>query len=177
MSTVAGEAAKWFWHKSSQETMLLRDRANHPLEKGIPVGCRQSIGISPVNLELAVRVFVIIRIWIPPKLLHEPEQRGHHVEISVERAKVIARFDETIEVVPGNVRTLGIFLEEHELRFDPDVDDVTLLSSQLKLVHQHRAGTQWPRLAFNVQISSNPGCVLAPRQNSQRAEVGNTADI
>src|SRR5436305_7790414 len=131
MGTVAGEVPKWFWHKSSPETVLLRDRTDHPFEEGVAVGGSQCIGIGPVYFELAVGILMIVRIRVPPQLLHEPQESGHHIEITMKSAQVITGLGECVKRVPGSIFSDGVLLKQHELRLYAAVRVITLLTRTL----------------------------------------------
>src|SRR5580704_12031476 len=115
--------------------MLLGNRANHPFEKSVPVGGGQSVGIGPIDLELAICIFVVPGIRRPAKPLHESEQSRHQFEIAVKSAQVVTGFSESVECVPRGILARRIFLQKHELWFDSDVDDITLLARELHLTY------------------------------------------
>src|ERR1700734_2500023 len=103
MSAIAGEMPEWFRHKRRQKASLFGHSTYHPLKKRVPVRSGHRIGIGPVNFELAIRVFMIPGVGIPPKLLHECDHLGHELEISEESAQVVTGFGERIQAVPRRI--------------------------------------------------------------------------
>ena len=70
MGAISGEMTERFGHECGPESMLLRYGAHHPSKKCMAIGRGQGIGVCPVNLELAVTVFVVVCVGIPAQLLH-----------------------------------------------------------------------------------------------------------
>src|ERR1700687_505538 len=129
--SVASQISEWFWHESGPEAMLFGHATNHPFEKGIAIGGGQGFGIGPVYFELAVRIFMIVSVRVPPQFLHETEQTRHYGEVTVERTQVVAGLRECVERVPWSVFSRGTLFEEHKLRFHTDVDDITMFTCSL----------------------------------------------
>ena len=136
MRAVTCEIAERLWHKCCQKAVLFGDSPHHPFEKCVTISRGESIGIGPVDFELAVRVLVIIRVRIPAKFPHVFQQGGHEIDISVQGSQVLARLGEGIGGIPRQILPFFILLQEHEFRFDADIYDVALLFRQIELTDE-----------------------------------------
>ena len=177
VSSIAGEMAEWFGHEGGPQTLLLGHRTHHPFEKSVAVSRGHGIRVEPVDFKLAIGVFVIVGIGAPTQLLHVADQGGHHVEVVVERSKIVAGLPGRIGGIPWNVLPILLLLEQHELRFHAHMEDVTLLTKAFELASQNRAGTIGPRLSVHVQVAGHPGDGFAPRQYRQGTEIGNAHHV
>ena len=93
---------------------------------------------------------MIVGVGTPAQFLHVTDQGGHDVEVAVEGAKVVAWLAGIIEGIPRNVLPILVLLEQHELRFHADVEDITFLAEAFELARQNRTGTEGPRLPVYV---------------------------
>ena len=107
---VAGEVRERLGHERGPQAVLLRHRPHHPLEESVAVGGRQSVGVSPVDFELAVCVLVIIGVWVPTQILHVMQERGHQIEVAVQRTQIVAGLGSVIQAVPRLVLCLCVLL-------------------------------------------------------------------
>ena len=72
------------------EAVFGRDLFDHELEKGVPVSGGQTLGIVPVDFELAIRVFMVVLIGAPPKFEHVVANFAHDIIAPHDRLLVVA---------------------------------------------------------------------------------------
>ena len=72
---------------------------------------------------------------------------------------------------------MRILLKQHEFRLDAYVKDVSFAARALQLAAEDGAGAVGPRLVIDVKIPGNPGDILAPGEDGERAEIGDAHDV
>src|ERR1039458_1551722 len=161
-----------FGHEGGQVAVLLGNRANHPLEESVTVGAGQGVRVKPIDLELAVGVFMVVGVRVPSQLLHVTEKSGHDIKVAVESTQIVAGLPRRIERIPGKVSSLLILFQKHELGLNSDIKDVALLPQDFEAVSKNGAWTVGPRLSIHVKVSGNPGNIPLPGQDGERSEIG-----
>ena len=85
MGAVPRQVGEGLGHERSNGPVLFRQGSNHPTEEGVTVSGRQAVRIGPVDFELTIGVFMIVRVRVPTKFLHVLQHGRHEVEIPVQR--------------------------------------------------------------------------------------------
>src|SRR5438876_6019522 len=177
MRSVASEVGERLGHESGQELVLLGDGLDHPPEEDVPIGRRERVRIAPVDLELAVGVFMVVGVGVPPQLLDVLDQGCHQLQVPVERPQVIARLAQGVQRVPRRVFPALVASQEHELRLDSHIHHVPLLPRPLQLLPEDVPRAIRPLLAVDKDIARDPGRVLPPGEDGQRVEVRDAGDV
>ena len=177
MGATAGQMVERLGEERRHHPVLLGDRLHHPAEERVPVGRRQRIGVTPVDLELAVGILVIVGVGVPAQLLHVPDQRRHQIEVAVQGDEVVTGLLEDVEGIAGHVLAIVGLAQQNELRLDADLEGVPLRPGPLQLSPQDRARTVVERLALDLDVAGDPGHVGAPGHGRQRVEVGDVQHV
>ena len=172
VTTVARQMRERLGHERGDGAEFLGHGAHHPAEEGVPVSGGQAVGIGPVDLELAVGIFVVVGVRIPAELLHVAQQLGGEVEIAVEGAQVVTGLAQRIERVErleaARVGPAG----QDELRLDARLQYVALLARLGELALQDGSRAVGPRLPVDGHVAGDPGDVGTPGQDGQAVEIG-----
>ena len=137
MAPVAGEVQERLRHEGGAKAMALRHRLHHEPEERVAVRGAETVGVLPVHLELAVRILVIVLVWVPAELLHVVANLADHVVAAHECRLVIAGL---LLAVPSVGDLRAVLVDEEELALDSGPQPVTLLCRRLDLALEDDAG-------------------------------------
>ena len=159
-------------HERRDQPALLRQRLDHVAVEHSPVARGERVVELEVLLELAVRVLVVGGVVVPPEAGHGLRDRRDEVEIAGQRAHVVTRKVERVELVGDFDRAVLTPADEEVLELGAHLQLEPELLSARQLVAQDRARTERPRLALDRHVAGEARHVRLPRQDRQRGRVG-----
>ena len=127
MAAVAGQVRERLGHERGDQAALLGERFDHVAKEDRAVAGRQRVGVLEVLLELAVGVLVVGGVVVPPQRGDGLGNLGDEVEVSGQRAHVVAGLVERVAVIGDlDSAVLGPAHEE-VLEFGADLQLISLV--------------------------------------------------
>ena len=177
VGAIAGLVGKGLGHHGRQQAFFARVVLGHVAEEGQPVAGGQRVGILEVELELAMRIFMVKGIQVPAQAI---DGRGHLVEPAEavgEAAHVVAGLGELVLGVRHRQLAGLVLLEQEDLALDAQVQSIPQLGRLGQLVLQRHARVERIGLALEVVVRGDPRNFRLPRQLDQATEVRHRGDL
>ena len=114
VAAVAGELGKGFGPEAGPQAVALRQGGHHHPKECMPIGGGERIGKGPVDLKLAVGVFVIGLVGSPAKTLHRLQDLADQRIVTHQGQLVVAGFALLVGRIADRLAT-GI--QQEKLRF------------------------------------------------------------
>ena len=107
VAPVPRQVGEWLRHEGRPETVGAGDLLDHELEEGVAVCRGEGVRIVPVDLELAVRVLVVVLVGPPAERFHVGADLRDHLVTAKEGGLVVAGLGLRVPRI-GNVAAIGV---------------------------------------------------------------------
>src|SRR3712207_3628603 len=121
---------------------------DHVAEEDRAVAAHERVRVREVLLELAVRIFVVVRVVAPAELVDVARHGGEELVVTREAVQVVAGLLERVELVREPDRAVVEELDEEVLELEADHELEPLLAGALELAAKDRARVVRPLLAL-----------------------------
>ena len=169
VTAVPGQMGKGLWHEGRAEPVGLRDLFDHELEERQPVCGHQRFGIVPVDLELPVRVFVVVLVGSPAQVFHVAADLGDYLVAAHQSGLIVAGLGLGIACVRD---VLAVCIDQVKLGFNPGHQNLVVPQCLRLKRHQHVAGCLRHGAPVHPGIACDPGELWLPGQLDHAGGIG-----
>ena len=172
MAAGAGEVDEGLGHEGGAHAVFLGDGADHVFEEDVAVGGDEGGGVGPVHLVLAVGVFVVVLVRLPPQGVHGVGDLGDDVVAAHEGELVVAGLGLAVGGV-GDGGAVGLDEEELGLDAGPHLEGAGGGDDAAEDV----AGGLVDELAGHPGVGGHPADFGLPGELDEAGRVGDGEDV